>query len=464
MKNSLLLLLLVGSTLTAFGQFGSQQIISTATISPYQAKTWDVDADGDIDVLTASGETFSLSWYENTDGEGTFSDENIITAEPAYYLSIDFVDMDGDNDKDLLLLENNPNRLLWLENTDGNGQFSVEHILFEEEAEYKYSVLPADLDSDGDLDLVVEYGDTFSDRIVAFENLEGIGTFGPETVLLDEDIQYTKPLLADMNDDSLPDLLIAEDEHAPARIFWLRNNSNITFDSPQEIYQFEFFISDNTSVTHMEMADLDTDGINDLVISTTNSDTTNTISWFKGSNDGTGFGPINNLFNFSFNYILGDIDNDTDIDILGRNGFLDTIFWYRNEDSLGLFGEQQLITDEVDAPRALSIADINDDGYIDLVSTSVGDNIIAWYPGEELGLEEQNNFQFTLYPNPVSDKLFIITDLQVKECALYDATGRLVTVLFNQNRLDVSSLSSGIYYLTIISDSDEMVKRKIIKK
>ena len=124
MKTKLLFILSILWVFSGFAQrFGQQQVISTTTEKPYLSIPFDIDNDGAIDILTASGETYNLSWYRNVDGLGNFGPEIIIDGTSAYYLSVEFVDLDTDGDKDILYLRNNPRQVVWVENLDGAGNF-----------------------------------------------------------------------------------------------------------------------------------------------------------------------------------------------------------------------------------------------------------------------------------------------------------------------------------------------------
>ena len=54
------------------GAFGPQQIITTAANGANYVYAADLDSDGDMDVLSASGNDDKIAWYENTDGSGGF--------------------------------------------------------------------------------------------------------------------------------------------------------------------------------------------------------------------------------------------------------------------------------------------------------------------------------------------------------------------------------------------------------
>ena len=64
--------------------------------------TADFDRDGDMDVLSASLDAPKIAWYENVDGEGTFGDQQVITTEAFGAMSLHPADLDGDGDVDVL--------------------------------------------------------------------------------------------------------------------------------------------------------------------------------------------------------------------------------------------------------------------------------------------------------------------------------------------------------------------------
>jgi hypothetical protein len=87
----------------------------------------DLDGDADLDVLgaggLAAGAEQNLSWYENTDGEGTFRQQHIIVEQVPATLSIfdDWVsvyaaDLDGDGDMDVLSASEDDDKIAWYEN------------------------------------------------------------------------------------------------------------------------------------------------------------------------------------------------------------------------------------------------------------------------------------------------------------------------------------------------------------
>ena len=61
----------------------------------------DIDADGDLDVIATSEVAAEVSWYENTDGLGSFGAAQIIVAAAPTARGVSVADADGDGDLDV---------------------------------------------------------------------------------------------------------------------------------------------------------------------------------------------------------------------------------------------------------------------------------------------------------------------------------------------------------------------------
>ena len=69
----------------------------------------------------------------------------------------------------------------------------------------------------------------------------------------------------------------------------------------------------------------------------------------------------------------------------------------------------------------------------------------------ELGIEENNNISFSLYPNPAQDVLYIESYEQIETIKIYSLQGRLVKEV-STSIVDVSNLKSGMYFLQIVTE------------
>lgn len=84
-----------------------------------------------------------------------------------------------------------------------------------------------------------------------------------------------------------------------------------------------------------------------------------------------------------------------------------------------------------------------------------------------LGLDENQVLEYTIYPNPASNTVFVETAATNSEAVIYAGNGQ---VLFTQQNtstaftLDVSGLAEGMYWLKVSSNEGTATKQLLIKK
>ena len=80
---------------------------------------------------------------------------------------------------------------------------------------------------------------------------------------------------------------------------------------------------------------------------------------------------------------------------------------------------------------------------------------------------EELTSSFNIYPNPVSDKLYIetLTQTQTLTVEIYDMFGRQQSMVNGQQStiIDVTNLNSGVYFVKVVTSEGETVKRFIKK-
>lgn len=181
----------------------------------------DLDADGDLDLVlgVAQGETrYNLRMYANL---GTAQSASFIGVDSAIIHTLDFGtsampelgDLDGDGDLDLLVGAES-GTLSYFQNA---GTIFNSSLMLQTDRlagiSAGFSTAPAfgDLDGDGDLDLLVG---NLSGQIQHWNNIGDRKSFVPQLVTnklgnIKVD-QLATPRVADLNDDSLPDLIVGE--------------------------------------------------------------------------------------------------------------------------------------------------------------------------------------------------------------------------------------------------------------
>ncbi|MDL2142881.1 DUF5074 domain-containing protein [Flavobacterium tructae] len=80
-----------------------------------------------------------------------------------------------------------------------------------------------------------------------------------------------------------------------------------------------------------------------------------------------------------------------------------------------------------------------------------------------LGTGEFTKLELAVYPNPVSDVLNIRTEDEVLKVTVYDISGKSINTQFNNNQINVSDFTNGMYIINIVTDKANYVQ-KFIKK
>lgn len=70
---------------------------------------------------------------------------------------------------------------------------------------------------------------------------------------------------------------------------------------------------------------------------------------------------------------------------------------------------------------------------------------------------------FTLYPNPASDVVNIKTNRQISNVDVYDLVGRKQAVVLSEGTINISSLNSGVYILSVKLENGASLHKKITK-
>lgn len=94
------------------------------------------------------------------------------------------------------------------------------------------------------------------------------------------------------------------------------------------------------------------------------------------------------------------------------------------------------------------------------VTTNAAETVFATLSNAGFELDAS----ISIFPNPTASQITINSDTNIKSLELFDIQGRILqTVLGNQNNLDISSKSNGIYFLKINTEKGSKVE-KIIKE
>lgn len=387
----------------------------------------DIDNDGHLDILVASSFTDDVISVFRNDGEGNYSECERITFFD--WPDAKLADLDGDGNLDIIAASYIDDKIGWYKN-HGNGNFyPLEYHSINSSINTPRDIEVHDMDNDGDLDVIFHYSPLLPHRVyIAYNN--GSGSFNSSTTLPVDMSNYAIRSIAigDIDGDGNADVLCGKS----GELSWFRNLNNTGFTD-------EIPLSDDLAADYvhgLDLMDYDHDGDDDVFFGTinyTNGQVSSTeVGMFESHGDSTFADKVviaTNTFNQG-EIVHKDMDLDGDFDLVTTANNNNSVLWYENigcefvehvipssgstytevitTDANG-DGKPDLITNGsskrlmmytqntiddfqetlisanggTETPFALHATDIDGDGDLDVVSTSIDDEKIAWY--ENLG-------------------------------------------------------------------------------
>lgn len=414
----------------------SPHTITTSAITPYSVYVADVDRDGDMDVLSASAGDNKIAWYENN-GAQVFTARVITTAAPVAN-SVYAGDMDGDGDMDVLSAAAGTDEITWYEN---NGSQVFTKRIIATTADGARSVYMADVDGDGDQDVMS--ASSLDDEIAWYEN-NGSQVFALHTLTTSASSAFAV-YAADVDGDGDIDILSASMNDD--KIVWYKNSTppvvvpaakvltvvptanahriiessviSVTFDTP-------------IPATAVTMANFKVSGVQTgNVHGTLTGGGTNTITFDPTHNFKAGevitvtltpelglahgyswqftvasaavtpafvtIPPVTTNALVAYSVYAADMDDDGDADLVSSSVGDDKVAWYENAGSPILIAHSAGLTP---VPTSIYPTDLDDDGDMDVLATSNASNLV-WY-------ENNGSTLFTLRNIPATTTEFVM--------------------------------------------------------
>jgi len=177
---------------------------------PQQVIAVDMDGDSNLDVLTRQG--WKIIWYENPLQVGDFRPLDDWTEHQAFEKSgvneICVSDINDDGWLDVVSAANNSQpgykKISFWENLDGTGDNWVENTICSSTPWEPYAVCAADIDNDGDLDVVAA---DWTQWVSWFENIDGTGHSWEERQVNNPVVSGTSLVTFDVDIDGDIDIL-----------------------------------------------------------------------------------------------------------------------------------------------------------------------------------------------------------------------------------------------------------------
>jgi WD40 repeat protein len=387
-----------GSVPTANAPF-AEQVVSTAADQAISVHAEDVDGDGDVDLVSASLLDQTIAWYENDGGSPPGFTERVVTDQASNPYSVHAADIDEDGDMDLLSAAEGDDKIAWYESDGGSPPAFTERDV-EIMALGAHSVFPADVDGDGDIDVVAAVE---GEDMIAWYESDGLCPLPgfTERVVTDTALGATSAIAVDVDADGRMDIIAASHFDDQITLHWndgpgpvfLPIPVSVARDAPRTVFA----------------ADVDGDGDVDVLSASENDDT---IAWHE--NDGAsppGFSEhlITTERDGAHGVFAADVDGDGDVDVISASYDDDTVAWYENDGPPLFTFTEHVLSTGAEGARAVSAADVDGDGDVDVLAASLDDDTIA------------------LYDNGRTDIVLVPVELLAAGEATYVAVGNLDT-------------------------------------
>lgn len=338
------------------------------TEAPSSLAFCDIDNDGDEDLISVSIGDERISLFVNENGD--LASPKIISQSKIKPFRLTTGDLNSDGLKDIIITCREADRILWLKNL-GSLNFSGPFAINYNFREVS-KTLVSDLDEDGDLDIVAISGTR--NEIIWHENTDGNAFFSQAKLISGTLQNPTDLVVGDLNNDGDEDLVVSSSDDNKISI--IDNLSGGNFSEPNTIYNLAI------GANSLNLADLNGDNRLDIIASYAGN---GSIEWFKQNVDRS----------FSSNNIviqnlLGimeirseDFDGDGDKDILAAYADQSLgLQWYENQNGLGNFSDPQIISDDFNILFSLAISDVNSDGHLDIATAALSDDRISLFENQ----------------------------------------------------------------------------------
>jgi gliding motility-associated-like protein len=311
------------SSVAAAG-FAAKQDITVGTL-PQNCVLGDINGDGKPDLIVTASTIVSVFRNTSTPGTISFAAKVDLTPTGGAYGGVNVADIDGDGKPDLVVVSDG---LDFFRNTSSGTTISFAAKINIGPTTFIHSATVGDIDGDGKPDIAVILGAAAS-GVSAYRNTSVPGTISfAAKVDIAPGGNLISLALSDLDGDGKPDLV--EGSYRSLNLVVQRNTStsgNISFAPYVDLSGF----SNGTYLSKLVVSDIDGDGKPD--ISTANN-LDRSISYYRNTSVSGTLSFVANIDNAAANgpwaITSADIDGDGRIDLIVANDSSNTVSVFRN--------------------------------------------------------------------------------------------------------------------------------------
>ena len=344
------------------------QVIDDGLVAPSSLDPVDLDGDGDLDLVGAAFDGNRIRWWRNDGGQPPMWTVVDIESGFAGASSVRAGDIDGDGTIDVA-------GCAWVEDEVviwfnlGQGLDWTRQSVTTDFAQCHWVDL-ADLDADGDLDLLGAAAE--ADTVAVWIN-DGAVPVEWTMQVIDESFGGARSLVpADLDGDGDIDLIgtALEDDD----LNWWRN------DGGEPIEWTPAIVADDLAGSHHADAwDMDLDGDLDIVALGYGYPWLK-IFWNEGGDPLTWREEdVANAIVTPLVLGAGDLDGDGDMDVAATAEAWNRVIWWQNSGGPPADWTSASVVSQFPHPWPLAIADLDGNGALDIVAGASGASTVAWW-------------------------------------------------------------------------------------
>ncbi|MEX0723464.1 MAG: FG-GAP-like repeat-containing protein [Gracilimonas sp.] len=350
-------------SVTTGGSLFSEAIVSKDVDNPDDIYSGDINGDENLDLLVVSRGEDRILWLESDGAAEPSFTEHLVSDSISTPIDVYAADIDGDGDLDIISVSTNP-KIVWFEN-DGSSEpsFTAHEISV---AGDPLNLLVGDVDGDGHLDLIVSFYNSYPDKIAWYKNN---GEPSPEFTQKDISISFSYPrniFAADIDGDGDLDLLASST--LDDNLAWYENDG-----SPNPEFTEHEISSSVVDPYAVYVSDINGDGHLDLL---TAAHQGAKIAWYENNGAGTPSfteHSVPSSIERPYNLVTGDMDGDGNLDIVSSS--FGSVTMYKNDGAATPSFTEHLLSDYNGPTHGLNLGDIDGNGYLDIFTASNFNNI-----------------------------------------------------------------------------------------